>query len=370
MNRLHQLKQTLLQNIQDNEDYAELEFIVLDYNSEDGMEEWAKTSLAEYISIGRVIYYKTNDPKSWSPSHSKNLAFKLATGDIVCSIWADYYTGVGFATYVNDTYQQDDNIVLTPIDFYKTKKNYSPPGDVLGKVCVKKNDFLKIEGFNERMDRHGFEDYDFINRLEMIGVKRVLIENFEYLRYISHNNSERYSLPTDLEGMYVNYIAPSVSEVLFLYEDSCFNKGTLIDNFTANADNYRYAYTSRESHFEYSLKEAAWQNGTWQKNRDTITFALGKNDQFGLTSNNKNDCDWLEDIENEKTYYKIKDPELINSVLVFNHFFYTRSLMEDSLKNQTAVVNNGQFGKATVFKNFHTTGIDVNKLKNDREPCT
>jgi len=37
MNRLHQLSQTLLQNIRDNEDYSELEFIVLDYNSNDGM---------------------------------------------------------------------------------------------------------------------------------------------------------------------------------------------------------------------------------------------------------------------------------------------------------------------------------------------
>lgn len=359
MNRLHQLKQTLLQNIQDNEDYAELEFIVLDYNSEDGMEDWVKESLAEQINTGRVIYYKTTEPRSWSPSHSKNLAFKLATGDIICSIWADYYTGKGFATYVNEAYQQDNNIVLTPIDFYKTKKNYAPPGDVLGKVCVRKDDFLKIEGFDERMDRHGFEDYDFINRLEMTGVKRVLIEDFEYLKYISHDNNERYTLPTDLEGMYVNYIAPSVSEVLFLYEDKRFNRGTLIDNFTTDANNYIYAYTPRDSHFEYTLKETKWQTGTWQKDIDTIIFALTPNDQFGAISHTKNNYDLLEDIENNKIYYKLTDIDVINSVLVFDHFFYTRKLMEESLKNKTPIVNNGQFGKATVFKNFLLAPIYV-----------
>jgi len=359
MNRLHQLEQTLLQNIKDNEDYAELEFIVLDYNSEDGMEDWAKVHLTEYINSGRLIYYKTTDPKSWSPSHSKNLAFKLATGDIVCSIWGDYYTGTGFASYVNQCFQEDDNIVLTPIDFYKTKKNFTPPGDVLGKVCVKKSDLLKVEGFDERMDRHGFEDYDLINRLEMIGVKRVLIENFEYLKYISHGNDERYLLPVNLEGMYVNYIAPSVSQVLFLYEDSGFNRGTLIDNNTTGADNYVYAYADYDSHFEYTLKEAAWQKGVWRKSNGKINFWGTSGNEFSLKINDKNGCDVLEDIENNNIYYKIQDADTINSVLVFEHFFYTRSLMEESLKNKTAVVNHGKFGNATVFKNFLLTPITI-----------
>lgn len=356
MNRLHQLKQTLLQNIRDNEDYAELEFIVLDYNSEDGMEEWVKVNLSAYINTGRVIYYKTTEPKSWSPSHSKNLAFKLATGDILCSIWADYYTGTGFASYVNQCYQQDDNIVLTPIDFYKTKKNYNPPGDVLGKVCVKKTDFLKIKGFDERMDRHGFEDYDFINRLEMIGVRRVLIEDFKYLQYISHSNEERYALPTNLKGMYVNYIAPSVSEVLFLYNDQRFDKGTLIDNFTVGADDCMYAFKQRGNHFEYTLKETDWQTGIWQESNDTIMF-FTDGGCFKLIAGTRADCEVLAKENKDDAFYNITSVEVVTEVLTFKHFFFTRSFMEESLKNKTSIVNSGQFGKATLFKNFHLTSV-------------
>jgi hypothetical protein len=235
MNRLHQLRQTLIQNIADNADYEQLEFIVLDYNSKDGMEEWVKQHLAEHIKTGRVVYYKTTDPVSWSPSHSKNLAFKLATGDILCSTAADNYTGKSFAHYVNENFNRDLNIVLTPIDFPRKRIDYHPPSDTFGNVCVTRNNFIKVTGFDERMDRYGFEDYDFINRLEMIGVKRVLIEDFAFLKYISHTNDERYSLPANLKGMYVNYIAPSVSEVLFLYGDQCFDKGTVVDNYTAGA---------------------------------------------------------------------------------------------------------------------------------------
>ncbi len=354
MNRLHQLRQTLMQNIVDNADYAELEFVVLDYNSKDGMEEWIMENLADHIKTGRVVYYKTTDPDSWSPSHSKNLAFKLATGDIVCSIWADYYTGAGFAHYVNDSFKEDDNIVLTPIDFHKTRKNYAPPGDVLGKVCVKKSDFLKIEGFDERMNRHGFEDYDFINRLEMIGVKRVLIEDFAYLKYISHSNDERYSLPANLAGMYVNYIAPSVSEVLFLYSDQRFDKGTVVDNYTAGAENYGYAYKTRNDRFEYSLKEMSWLTGTWHKNNDSITFSA-KGYSFSLNEGTKA----LTNENEADIFYHLTDIETVKSVLTFKHFFHTRSIMEESLKNKIAVVNNANFGKATVFENFSLTPVHI-----------
>lgn len=360
MNRLHQLKQTLLQNIIDNKDYPQLEFIVLDYNSKDGMEDWIKENFSEYIDNGRLIYYKTTDPNSWSPSHSKNLAFKLATGDIVCSIWADYYTGSGFADYVNQNYQRDNNIVLTPIDFYKTKKNYNPPGDVLGKVCVNRSDFLKIEGFDERMNRHGFEDYDFINRLEMIGVKRVLIEDFTYLKYISHDNNERYTLPKDnIEGMYINYISPSMSEILILYKDQNFNRATFIDNSTNGADNYIYAYEPRNYHFEYTLKGSRWETGNWKKTENTIDFSITNNTHFNLAIKNQNNSNLLFDIINNVTFYNVKDDEVVNNILVFNHFYYTRSLMEESLKNKVAIINNGNFGNATVFKNFQSEPISI-----------
>jgi len=143
MNRLRQLTETLIQNIKDNDEYPELEFIVLDYNSQDGLADWIKENVNELISNKRLIYYRTNEPLSFSHSHSKNLAFNLANGDIVCNINADHYTGKGFAHYINERFNEDNNCVLTTIDYHKTKENYNPPKDVFGRVCVKKNDFLK-----------------------------------------------------------------------------------------------------------------------------------------------------------------------------------------------------------------------------------
>ncbi|WP_169927065.1 galactosyltransferase-related protein [Mucilaginibacter auburnensis] len=358
MNRLHQLKITLPQNITDNEDYEELEFIILDYNSEDGMEEWVQKNFSHYIDNGRLVYYKTNDPSSWSPSHSKNVAFKLATGDVLCSIWADYYTGKGFANYVNKTFQDFDNIVLTPIDFYNTKKNYKPAGDVLGKVCVKKSDFIKVEGFDERMDRHGFEDYDFINRLEMIGIERKLIEDFTYLNYISHGDEERHILPTDFNEMYIRYITPSESEVLLLYDDNHFEQGVLIDNYTINSDSY-LNYAAIRNSLEYTLKDNVWIAGTWKRHDDKIIISSTMG-AFEMDIKKNENSIYLTTSDFTDNFYHIISNDIIKGILTFKHFLYTQLIMEDNLKNTAVVVNKGKFGKATVYKNFSSDIIYVN----------
>ena len=358
MNRLHQLKETLLQNIKDNEDYDDLEFIVLDYNSQDGMEEWIKATMYEYILSGRMIYYKTNEPKSWSPSHSKNIALKLATGYIICSTAADNYTGPKFAQYVNDQFKQGSNIVLTPIDFHRTKKNYHPPSDVFGNVCVRKDNFIKIGGFDERMDRYGFEDYDLISRLEMNGLKRVLIEDFSFFKYVPHDNNQRYLLPIDnLEAMYINYLTPFKSEILFLSKNKRFEKGVVIDNFIREADNPRYAYETRVDHFEYSLEGQEWELGSWE---------VTKNNEIQFSSNNitynyliLREYNQIRHTETNTNFYRITNEEVIDGMLRFKHFIYTRSLMEENIENKTVFVNNGQFGKATVFKNFQLEPLSI-----------
>lgn len=355
MNRLHQLSETLIQNIKDNEDYPELEFIVLDYNSQDGMAEWIKQNVSEFINNERLLYYRTNEPLSFNHSHSKNLAFNLANGNIVCNINADHYTGKGFAHYINEMFNENDNSVLTTIDYYKTKKDYHPPKDVFGRVCVKKNDFLKIKGFDERMNRYGFEDWDFINRLELISVHRVLIDDFKYLNFISHTEEERFALNADhLENVYVNYITSSVSALLFLYKNQTYEMGILIDNSTINSEDYNYAFKKRNYHFEFTVQEPGWETGCWDS--DLSNFTLSLFSEHGETKRGKfkNDLTHTAYLEiKDSCYFRLTNAATIQNILEFNYFFYNRSLMEKNLENNTAVVN-GNFGKAVVFKNFQS----------------
>ena len=71
MGRLHDLKQTLPKNIEDNRDYPNVEFVILDYNSDDGLEDWMRRNMMEHIESGLVSYYHTTEPEYFA-----NVAFQ------------------------------------------------------------------------------------------------------------------------------------------------------------------------------------------------------------------------------------------------------------------------------------------------------
>ncbi|WP_315823425.1 glycosyltransferase [Paraflavitalea speifideaquila] len=138
MNRTQHLKETLLRNIQDNIDYPQLEFVLLNYGSKDDMHEWVIGQMGEYLESGILKYYKADFPEVFKMSHSKNMAFKLATGDILCGLDADNYTGPGFAHYINKLFVKDNNIFLAPPWIGPGKKWW----DVQGRLCLWKKTFM------------------------------------------------------------------------------------------------------------------------------------------------------------------------------------------------------------------------------------
>jgi len=358
MNRLHQLRETLLRNLDDNKNYDNLEFIVLDYNSSDGMEEWAKENLKKFILSGRLKYYKTKIPFEFNHSHSKNIAFKLATGKIICNINADHFTGFGFAKYVNRSFNLMNDIVLTTIDFPKTKHSYRPPKDVFGKVCVKKEDFLKVKGFDERMKGYGFEDWDFINRLEFTGVKRLLIENFSYLKFISHEEEERYSLNVqELKSLYVHYLSPSKAELILLYKNRNYKKGVIIDNSTLNSDDLKFSYTPRDYLFEYSIEEPGWELGEWEEDEFYLHF-FSKKKSTSMNKSNYNDNAVIKN-GNSNVYYMLRDNVIIANLFAFDNDYENRLIMEKNLRSKLITTNKFGFGEAILYKNFNNLPFSI-----------
>lgn len=354
MNRLHQLKETLIKNITDNSDYEKLEFVVLNYNSEDGMDEWVRQELMPYISSGRLNYYHTIEPQVFSHSHSKNIMFKLAKGEIVCNVNADHFTGAGYAAYINHTFKNDALSVLTTIDYFNTDKNYNSPSDLFGKVCVRKSDFLQVNGFDEQMTGYGFEDWDFINRLELLGLKRVLIRDQSFLNFIRHDKEERYSLTdanSQLQAVLINYKDASASDLLLLYQNGSFEKGLLIDRMAKCSKNFEYAYLEKPYKFENDLHDADWQRGHWKEVSDKIIFNpdIKDGDSFILEKDDDNNC--LINIANNNFFYCLEHEESINLIMEFKYLYKNRSVMEINL-NQKILKPNVSYGKACVYQNF------------------
>jgi glycosyltransferase involved in cell wall biosynthesis len=359
MNRTHHLIQTLIRNIEDNGDYEDFEIILLDYNSQDGMEQWVKENLTGYLTSGKVIYYKTPDPQTFNHSHAKNVAFKLATGDIVCNINADNFTGLRFASYVNDSFNNNPEKVLTPISLSPQNQPVKPPRDIMGKVCVKKSDFLKVNGFDESMTMYGYEDYDFINRLEMVNIQREPIADASFWGFISHENEERYSeskVTDQFLSLYINYSNDSTSLILLLFKDNRYELRTLTDTFSKYSDSFIESYSKKDDRYMFSDYEAysygAWNNG---KDAEIIYLHCRGGGEYILNKIAGDNCYKLSTAQGELVFYKISDTNIINDISIFRNSFSNREIMKNNLINGIVTVNPEGFGKARLFKNFDKT---------------
>lgn len=184
MNRLFHLRQTYLRNIEDNVDYGDVEFVLINYNSRDNLDAWARENLTPYIEAGIVNYYRTDVPELFHASIAKNLAHKVATGDIVVNLDGDNYTGRDFAFYVNYKMSQiGDKAVL---HFKK-----APYWGTEGRIVMAKKFFMQLGGYDEAFAAIGHEDDDLIDRATALGgiYENIQVENF--LHYLSNTTKEK-----------------------------------------------------------------------------------------------------------------------------------------------------------------------------------
>jgi hypothetical protein len=154
MNRLDDLKLTLPKNMADNADYPNLEFVVLDYNSSDGLGDWIKAEMMEHIKKGRLVYARTSQPKYFHMSHSRNLAFKVASGEIVNNLDADNFCQAGFAAYVN----RQAAMMPRKAIFAKSRQL------LRGRLGFYKDEWEALGGYNQSLGSYGHDDADLLHR--------------------------------------------------------------------------------------------------------------------------------------------------------------------------------------------------------------
>lgn len=163
MNRLFHLEQTYLKNIKNASTYPDVEFVLLDYNSKDGLEQWARDNLLEHIENGKVKFYKTLEPIHWIAAHAKNIAHKLASGDILCNLDCDILIPEGFCEYINEAFSSDKRIVMC----FDSKDAYGNDG-CAGLVSALREDFYSVNGYDESISMGwGCDDMNYQFRVRM-----------------------------------------------------------------------------------------------------------------------------------------------------------------------------------------------------------
>lgn len=351
MNRLHHLRHTLVQNIKDNQHYTNLEFVLLDYNSSDGLSDFISINFKEHIVTGLLKYYRTEEPDGYNMSHSRNMAFRLATGDIVCNIDADNYTGYDFASYVNRCFVNNKDVFLTTHNIPGVKN------DVLGRICVKKEHFHAINGYDERMLHYGFDDIDFANRLESIGLRKIQIESSGFLQAIEHSNGERMNNYTQGKGyqmLLIRYLDASSSELILLFEGSSYVRGTIVNNHYHNVLKHE-GRQNRNTRYRFSIVEPKWEEGNWKETSSKIFIMQPDNKTTTLTK--KNGVRYTSPERGE--YYLVQAPHVRETVLFFYNQICNRIIMEENTKDNKDLINGGRYGQGKIRKNFNKEYIQL-----------
>ena len=345
MNRLEHLQATLEQNILDNCLEGQVEFVLLDYHSSDGLPEWTRTHWGQYLESGVLKYYLTEEPQHYLRSHSRNMAFRLAEGDILCNLDADNFLGEGFAKEMLDVFTREKNIFCIS-SLYRR--------DVFGRVSVAKNDFLSVRGYNEALVGYGMEDAEFFYRLLKSGLQQRRFTNPEFYKAVKHSDEKRIDeepLGKDLQAIYLHYIDPYTTEFLMLKQGGSYERGTLCNNrrryHNLQEMPYGIAY-SMDRRFR-EVVQGDWECGSWKEENARLVLDLnGQECHFDRCKEGLK--------QNARLFYKVSDKALIPKIVMIVAEALNFMRVERAL-NAGEGINPQGFGRGTVCKNFDTTQI-------------
>ena len=341
MNRLEHIQETLVKNMNDNFDVNEVEFILLDYNSSDGLEKWVKT-LGFFLDNKMLSYYRTTVSTTYHRSHSRNMAFRLSTADIVCNLDADNFLGNHFFEYILNTFEiNKERKIFVTSNFHSR--------DVFGRFCAYRDDFMRISGYDESLIGYGMEDIDLYDRLTKIGLEQEMFHGESFYNMISHSYEDRVSQEdrfNSFESLYLSYITPYLTRFLLLLKNNTYESGYLINNPLCNFNILQHNTNGVAKRLDLKNRivlDGQIMTGKWVFQDNNIHLTL-----IDKVYSFHSDDSMIS--ANEECFYKIGNIELSAVFLM-----YLSDAINFNIKNNRHTVNPNGFGKGIVYKNFDYT---------------
>jgi ectoine hydroxylase-related dioxygenase (phytanoyl-CoA dioxygenase family) len=184
MGRRHHIEQTLLHNLALCQQHLPVfELVLVNYNSQDGLNEWVQAHLSEAIAQGQVRYHHTTKPTHFHVSHAKNMAHQLAQYPVVVNLDADNTLSI-FYLFALSQLKPGEILHVQP-------DRHFIPGS-FGRIALYKKEFMALGGYDEHLNQGwGAEDHDLINRGCASGLKKRLISSPLVGKVIRHSDTER-----------------------------------------------------------------------------------------------------------------------------------------------------------------------------------
>jgi hypothetical protein len=197
MNRLEFLKDTIFMNLELIEtfnllykDTHKFELSLCNYDSKDDLDYFVNTELNKYLNSDFFIYTKIENKNLFQAAHAKNIAHKQSNGDILINLDADNTLSIIFMNYIIELFENDMNIVTVGTNSFNKKGSY-------GRVCLSRENFYKLGGYNEMLYGYGGEDYGLIIRSEAFLKCNLIALDYDILNVIEH--SDRLRLLNNLD---------------------------------------------------------------------------------------------------------------------------------------------------------------------------
>lgn len=185
-NRFHQIKHTLPKNLKDNKkDKDIIEFVLVDFGSTDGLQEWIIDNFMNEIDEGFLSYYYTEELTYWHTSIAKNTAHILANNLIVVNLDCDNFTGKDGGLFVIDNmikYGWDRTIL------HQFGNEYND--GTYGRISLSKANFLKLGGYDESFEPASYQDTDLLIRAQLMKLKYIHLLDMEYSKAIQNTHEE------------------------------------------------------------------------------------------------------------------------------------------------------------------------------------
>jgi hypothetical protein len=186
-NRFYQIKETLPKNLIDNALFKGMvEFVVVDFDSNDGLHDWIQNNFRTEMNEGYLKYFFTSELPYWHVSVAKNTAHLCASNEILVNLDCDNYTGKNGGKFVIKEFIKSNNDLI----LHQWGGVY---GDgTFGRISMLKKYFLEVGGYDESFEPMGYEDKDLIDRLRYTGLKYKYLPHPLYSHAIK--NTKEFSI--------------------------------------------------------------------------------------------------------------------------------------------------------------------------------
>ncbi len=151
------------------------EIIIVDWSSDESL-----TPLVKKYQDGRIVLAIVRDQKKWILTHAFNLAARLTTHDKIFKIDADVEILPGFF---------EKHVLRPGIFFTGNWANQRNENEqyLNGMIYLYRDDFFRVNGYNEYIQMYGWDDDDLYGRLQNQGLRRGDISN-DTLHHIGHEH--------------------------------------------------------------------------------------------------------------------------------------------------------------------------------------